>query len=48
MELVLRKLTEELSEAEAADDIEAQGLILARIGDYNRARTRLHNELGRV
>ena len=48
VELVLRKLTEELSEAEAADDIEAQGLILARIGDYNRARTRLHNELGRV
>ena len=48
VELVLRKLTEELSEAEAADDIEAQGSILARIGDYNRARTRLHNELGRV
>lgn len=48
VELLLRKLTEELSEAEASDDIEAQGRILAKIGDYNRARTRLHNELGRV
>ncbi|MBQ8838660.1 MAG: DNA primase [Bacteroidales bacterium] len=45
VELMLRKLTSELA---AAAEPERQMEILAKISDYNRARTRLNNELGRV
>ena len=45
IELTLKKLTAELA---AEDDGQAQAGILAKIGDYNRARTRINKELGRV
>ena len=45
VELILKDLTAELSRAA---DIETQMEIMIKIGDYNRARTRLNNELGRV
>ncbi len=45
IELILKDLTAQLaSETDSAAQLE----ILAKIGDYNRARTRLNNELGRV
>ena len=45
LEAMVRELTAELSRTE---DVEKQMDIIARIGDCNRARTRLNNELGRV
>ena len=45
IELLLKELTAELS---AVSDAESQMEILARIGEYNRTRTILNNELGRV
>ena len=45
VELILKDLTARLA---SETDPERQVEILARIGDYNRARTRLNNELGRV
>ena len=45
LEVMVRELTAELSQTENA---EKQMEIIARIGDCNRARTRLNNELGRV
>jgi DNA primase len=45
LEVMVRELTAELSQTE---DAEKQMEIIARIGDCNRARTRLNNELGRV
>ena len=45
VELLLRGLTDELA---ATSDPECQFEIMTRIGEYNRARTRLNNELGRV
>ncbi len=45
VELLLKELTARLA---AETDAEKQVEILSRIGDYNRARTRLNNELGRV
>lgn len=45
LEVMIRHLTEEL---EAADDPQKQMEIITRIGDCNRTRTRLNNELGRV
>lgn len=45
IELTLKKLTAELASEE---DAQAQAEILAKIGDYNRARTRINKELGRV
>lgn len=45
VELILKDLTSELS---ATDDMEKQLEIMSRINEWNRARTRLHNELGRV
>ena len=45
LEVMIRNLTAELSQT---DDVERQMEIIARIGDCNRARTRLNNELGRV
>lgn len=45
VELYLKGLTSELAETE---DLEKQMAVMAKIGEYNRARTRLNNELGRV
>ena len=45
VELILQDLTKELEQVE---DNDRQLEILARIGDYTKARTRLNNELGRV
>lgn len=45
VELYLKELTAELGRT---DDAERQIEIMSRIGDYNKARTRLNNELGRV
>lgn len=45
VELLLRDLTAQLA---SEPDSERQVEILAKIGDYNKARTRLNNELGRV
>lgn len=45
LEMMIRKLTDELA---AVDDPDRQVEIISMIGDYNRARTRLNNELGRV
>ena len=45
VELILRDLTASLA---SETDVERQVEIMARIGDYNKARTRLNNELGRV
>ena len=45
VELILKELTAELARTE---DMESQLGIMEKIGDYNRARTRLNNELGRV
>ena len=45
VELLLRDLTARLA---AETDPERQVEILSRIGEYNKARTRLNNELGRV
>ena len=45
VELILKGLTAELT---TEQDPERQIGILAKISDYNRARTRLNNELGRV
>ncbi len=44
-EVLIKELTAEL---EATDDAGRQLGILAKIEEYNRARTRLNNELGRV
>lgn len=45
VELILKELTAELA---ATADLDRQLEIMARIGEYNKARTRLNNELGRV
>ena len=45
VELILKELTAELARTE---DLDPQLRIMEKIGDYNRARTRLNNELGRV
>ncbi len=45
VELILRDLTSRLA---SETDPQRQVDILARIGEYNKARTRLNNELGRV
>ena len=45
VELILKELTAELA---ATADMERQLEIMTRIGEYNKARTRLNNELGRV
>ena len=45
VELYLKDLTAELSRTE---DMDRQIEIMAKIGEYNKARTRLNNELGRV
>ena len=45
VELFLKELTAELSRTE---DPERQVEIMTRIGEFNKARTRLNNELGRV
>jgi len=45
VELILRQLTSELA---ATTDPDRQVEIMEKMGDYNRARTRLNNELGRV
>ena len=45
VELILRELTSRLA---AEPDPLRQVEILSKIGDYNKARTRLNNELGRV
>ena len=45
VELILKDLTSELS---STDDMDRQLEIMARINEWNRARTRLNNELGRV
>ena len=45
VELFLKELTSELSRTE---DPDRQIDIMTRIGEYNKARTRLNNELGRV
>ena len=45
VELILKELTAELA---TASDPERQVEIMEKMGDYNRARTRLNNELGRV
>ena len=45
VELILKGLTAELT---AEHDPDRQIEILAKISDYNRARTKLNNELGRV
>ena len=45
VELYLKELTAELSHTE---DLDRQMEIMTRIGEYNKARTRLNNELGRV
>ncbi len=45
VELILKELTAELA---SATDLERQVEIMEKMGEYNRARTRLNNELGRV
>ena len=45
VELILKDLTSELARTE---DPEKQVEIMEKMGNYNRARTRLNNELGRV
>ena len=45
VELYLKDLTTELGRTE---DMDRQIEIMAKIGEYNKARTRLNNELGRV
>ena len=45
VELYLKELTAELVRTE---DPDRQLEIMTRIGEYNKARTRLNNELGRV
>ena len=45
IELILKDLTASLT---VEQDPDRQIEILAKISDYNRARTRLNNELGRV
>jgi hypothetical protein len=45
VELLLKDLTTQLA---VESDPERQVEILAKIGEYNKARTRLNNELGRV
>ncbi len=45
VELESRRLTEELAQT---GDVDRQMEIIARLGEYNRLRTRLNNELGRV
>ena len=45
VELFLKELTAELART---DDPQRQIEIMTRIGEYNKARTRLNNELGRV
>ncbi len=45
VELILKELTDRLA---VEQDPDRQVEILAQISDYNRARTRLNNELGRV
>jgi DNA primase len=45
VELILKDLTAELARTE---DPEKQVEIMEKMGNYNRARTRLNNELGRV
>ncbi len=45
VELILKELTAELARTV---DPEKQVEIMEKMGDYNRARTRLNNELGRV
>ena len=45
LEMFLKELTAELSRTE---DPERQIEIMTRISEYNKARTRLNNELGRV
>lgn len=45
VELILKELTAELA---SATDPERQVEIMEKMGEYNRARTRLNNELGRV
>lgn len=45
VELILRDLTARLA---SETDPERQIALLSEIGDYNKARTRLNNELGRV
>jgi hypothetical protein len=45
VELILRDLTVRLA---SETDPERQVALLSEIGDYNKARTRLNNELGRV
>jgi hypothetical protein len=45
VELILRDLTVRLA---SETDPERQVALLSEIGEYNKARTRLNNELGRV
>jgi hypothetical protein len=45
VEIFLKELT---SERARTDDPQRQIEIVARIGEYNKARTRLNKELGRV
>lgn len=45
LELKVKELTSEMMQT---SDMERQMEIMATIGEYNRARTRLNNELGRV
>ena len=45
LEEMIRQLTAELS---VTDDLNRQMEIVARIEEYNRTRTNLNNELGRV
>ena len=45
VELILKELTAELA---ATEDMDRQLEIMTKIGEYNKARTRLNNELGRV
>lgn len=45
VELFIRQMTQDLS---SETDTERQVAILQKISEYTRARTRLHNELGRV
>ena len=45
VELIIKELTEELT---ATDNAGKQMEIMTRIGEYNRVRTHLNNELGRV
>ena len=45
LEVMIRDLTSELA---GTEDAEMQLEIITRISEFNRARTRLNNELGRV